>query len=333
MKNKKINLFIDTDPGVDDGLALMVSLLAPQVAVRGISTTYGNHDVDETTNNALGVIDFVHSLMPTSPYNKVPLVKGSTKPLKAPYKPFLGIHGKNMRVGKSWFEKKDLVNRPVEDFIKQTVDKYSDSISIVCLGPLTNLAKFGRKYPNSIKHIKKVVVMGGALFYPGNFNSLVEANFGWDPDAAKIVLNLPFKNIVLVPLNVTEDFQLVADKIKRIKSSSIRAYITKITADYSTYYRKVKKYVIDPSTFKKQYYKAGAIHDVVAMLVALTGSNDFDKEVGNIDIVTNGSYAGQSVLAARGEVGTFQKNRVYYVSRIKKNLFWRRFFKIVNSHE
>jgi purine nucleosidase len=333
MRKKKINLFIDTDPGVDDSLALMLSLLDENASVRGISTTYGNHGVEETTQNARRVIDFLRSLRPNFPNGEAQVVKGSEKPLEASYKPFRGIYSQEIEAAKSWLGENFLVKKPVEDFMNATFQKYSNNISMVCLGPLTNLAKFGRKYPGSLKHIKEVIIMGGALFYPGNFSPLAESNFGWDPDAAKIVLNLPFKKIVLVPLNVTEDFQLVSEKVNLIRSTVLKRYIKTLSASYSNYYRRVKKYYIDPNTFQKKYYRAGAMHDIVAMLVALMTRGHFEKKLGNIEVVSEGPCAGQSVLISRAEHLGLPKNNIYYVSKIKKDNFWRKFFQVLNRYE
>lgn len=331
MLSKKIDLFIDTDPGVDDAVALILALLNKDVEIRGISTVFGNHSVEQTTQNAARIISYINSIKPSG--IDVPLIKGSAKPLKGSYNPFNEIHGKdglgeiNLPHVKYRLEKVS-----AENFINKIVRKYPDRISLLCLGPLTNIAKFILKYPRSVGQLKELVVMGGVFSYPGNFSPLVEANFGRDPEAARIVTRAKFRKITLVPLNVTENFQLTQSKINKLKNKALRETIGKIMENYSSYYRLKKKYILLPGTYHKKIYKAGVIHDVVALLSLLLARKEIETSLVSGEVVTEGPDKGQSFVYNRGEYPESAEQNLYLVKKVSEKVFWKKFFQILNYY-
>lgn len=332
-KKRKLKLLIDTDPGVDDALSLLLALFNSNLSIKGITTTYGNHNLGTTAKNAASIISFANTLIPKGKRTTPPLVKGAKKPLKGLHKPFFKIHGESGIGGFDYPSDYPVKKASVEDFIKENVSSNAGQITILCLGPLTNLARFASKYPEECKKVKKVVISGGAIFYPGNLDPLVEANFGFDPEAAGKVLRAPFEKISLVPLNATEGFELTKEKVDFVKNKKLKKVITKLISSYNDYYKKEKKYTIDPKTLEKNCHSAGVIHDVVALFTLLLDNAQVEKSTVNCRVVEDGPFAGQTYLIPTGEYETKKGEGLNIVKSLDKDKFWKEFFQILNKYE
>ena len=187
-------MIIDTDPGTDDALALLIALNSHEVEVRGITTVGGNANVSDTTRNTLSILDYLGSC--------VKVYRGSANPISGTFKYAYNIHGKN-GLG---------INLPVNTSLEQEksageyiidVSKSDERfVTIVALGPLTNIAKVITSDSSALENIKEIVIMGGAVNVSGNATPFSEFNIHSDPQAAKIVLDsgLP---ITLIGLDVT----------------------------------------------------------------------------------------------------------------------------------
>ena len=177
-----IQLIIDTDPGVDDAIAILMAMAASEIEILGLTTVGGNVPLARATRNAL-------SLLQAASRSDIPVAKGASRPLrgKFAYAPhFHGPGGLSQRLP-------DPANGPVEDgavkFLYDQLTGERGEAVLVALGPLTNLAVLLREHPNALEQAKQIVVMGGAVNTPGNVTPEAEFNFYCDPVAADIVLS------------------------------------------------------------------------------------------------------------------------------------------------
>lgn len=216
---QKTKVIIDTDTGLgtkeadfDDGVALLLALNSPQIDVIGISTVHGNVPVSIGTKNVLRLLHLMGKNIKVAQGAYRPLILDYPEKMKRPDKEIKDV------VQFTASMKDNLVPAFAPQFIVDTANKSKEKIVIVGIGPLTNIALSLIISPGIKEKIKKVIIMGGTTFYPGNVTPAAEFNIWMDPEAAKIVFDsgLP---IVMVGLNVTQkvgftenDFSLLKDK-------------------------------------------------------------------------------------------------------------------------
>jgi purine nucleosidase len=192
----------DTDPGIDDAIALVFQALHPEIELVGITSVFGNSDIDTTTANAL----YLASRF--APH--VPVARGAGSPLRRPTpEPIPHIHGDDALGNIERTGSKDKVEdkRPAHRFIVETVRDDPGQITLLAVGPLTNLARALADYPDIAHMVREVVVMGGAFGYNGalgNVTPAAEANIFADPHAAEAVLGANWNKLSIVGLDVTQ---------------------------------------------------------------------------------------------------------------------------------
>jgi purine nucleosidase len=192
------NLIIDTDPGADDVVALLLALASPdELNVMAITTVAGNVRVDKTSRNARLAREWAGR-------EDVPVYAGAGKPLVRTPIYAENIHGKEGLPGVEVHEpKQGLAKGSAVQYLIDTLNTAAPhSITIAMLGPQTNLALALIQAPEITQGIKEVVVMGGAHFNGGNITPVAEFNLFADPDAAKVVLASGV-TLTYVPLDVT----------------------------------------------------------------------------------------------------------------------------------
>ena len=174
-------VIIDTDPGTDDALAVMMALNSPDLDVLGVTTVGGNATLAHTTRNALRLVEYLG--------RPVPVYRGSARPLKGTFRYayyFHGPAGLGVRLPEpSW------APRPVRapEAVVALGSANRGELVIVALGPLTNVAKALAREPRLTQWTKELVVMGGAVGVPGNVTPFAEFNVYNDPEAANVVLS------------------------------------------------------------------------------------------------------------------------------------------------
>jgi purine nucleosidase len=274
-------VIIDCDPGVDDAMALILAMNYPGFEILGITTVFGNAYVDQTTKNALTIVELSKRI--------IPVYKGADKPLHKPLDaPPDFIHGKdglgntNQPAPKITFQPK-----PAAQFIVDIAKTYPGEVTIIAVGRLTNLAEAIKIDPNVTKNIKEVVLMGGDLHVPGNVNPVAEANVEGDPDAADIVFTAPWK-VTMIGLDVTTRVKLNDDILLRIKNKNKQfgPFLFAITRFYLNFYKTYNHltggfYVHDPSA-----------------VMYLIDSTLFKLTKGPIRVVTNGIAIGETIMPA-----------------------------------
>ena len=285
MNTAKHKVVFDTDPGVDDAMALYYALAHPAIDVVGITTTFGNVTVEQATINALYLTAIAGQ--PT-----IPVTQGVqspwVKPGEAPPAYIHGVDGLGnlpTRVSTG-----NLVDpRSSAQFIVDMARAHPGEITLVAVGPLGNLALALKLEPNLPKLVKQVIIMGGTVLEPGNVSPVAEANIWNDPHAADQVFTAGWK-LAMVGLDVTHQvimpvalFKAIADKQKHIATDVLHHAVGFYANFYSGLYPHVAKI-------------HGCFgHDVLAFIY-LTNPELFTVESGKIRVATDGMAQGQTMM-------------------------------------
>jgi len=197
---RPVPLLIDTDPGVDDALALLLAFNDESHETVGLSITAGNVGLDYTLANALKLVEYCNVNAPVFP--------GAAAPLVAPLTDASAIHGKDGfgDVGLAPAERSAEQEHAARAIIRLS-QEYEGELLLVALGPLTNLALAVKLDPQLPQRIRRLVVMGGAVAARGNITPAAEFNIAWDPEAAHIVFSA-FRKLDLVDWQATMDHAL-----------------------------------------------------------------------------------------------------------------------------
>ena len=189
-------IILDTDPGIDDVLALLLAVISPEIEIEAITAVSGNVGVDQTASNAL---NFLHVLGCTG----ITVAKGSARPLVRNPIDAGYYHGQN-GIGEVVLppSSEKLAEKSAVDLLVQKIMEHPGEITIVAIGPLTNLALALKCEPRIAEAVKEVIIMGGALRSRGNVTPPGEFNIVADPHAAHIVLHAGWP-IRLISLDVT----------------------------------------------------------------------------------------------------------------------------------
>jgi purine nucleosidase len=220
-------ILIDTDPGIDDSLAILLALASPEIQLEGLTVVHGNCSADQGTRNALAVLELAGG-------EQIPVSKGCSLPLVQPSLLAPETHGET---GIGYAQLPEPQKKPIQkhgvDFLIESVLGSPGEISIVAIGPLTNIAMAIRRAPEIVPAIKEIISMGGAIRHPGNTTPLAEYNVYVDPHAAYMVYHagIPF---TLVPLDVTYQCVLTEAHVARLLESD--SPITRFIADSTRFY-------------------------------------------------------------------------------------------------
>jgi purine nucleosidase len=208
---EKHDLIIDTDPGADDVVALLLALASPdELNVLAITTVAGNVRLDKTSRNARLAREWAGR-------EEVPVYAGASKPLVRTPIYAENMHGKEGLPGVAVHEPKvGMAKGNAVDYLIETLSTAAPhSITLAMLGPQTNLALALMQAPEITQGIKEVVVMGGAHFNGGNMTPVAEFNIYADPHAAQAVLASGVK-LTYIPLDVTHKILTSEQRLKQI---------------------------------------------------------------------------------------------------------------------
>ncbi len=203
---------IDTDPGIDDALALMLALRSPECRVELLTTVAGNVPVAVGTANARRLLALINP--PQWPV----LAQGAARPLRRPLQTATFVHGDDGLGGLSQLchtnghpvypvPEQPPVQQQAARRLVRLVQQYGPDLTVIALGPLTNLARAIQLAPTTMHTLGRMVIMGGAIGVPGNISPTAEFNIFVDPHAADIVLRSGIP-ITLVPLDVTHQVRV-----------------------------------------------------------------------------------------------------------------------------
>lgn len=224
-------IIIDTDPGIDDSLAILLALASPEVQLEGLTVIHGNSSTKQGTINALSVLELANA-------GHIPVARGCELPLVQPSLLAPETHG---NTGLGYAQLPDPQSRPIAqsgcDFLIEQIMSNPGEITVVAVGPLTNIALAIRQDPRIVQAVKELFIMGGALRHEGNTTPLAEFNTYVDPHAAYIVFHSGMP-ITLTPLDVTYQCILLANDVERIKQavSEIPQFIEDSTRFYMEFH-------------------------------------------------------------------------------------------------
>jgi purine nucleosidase len=210
-------IIIDTDPGQDDAVAILLALASPELDVLGLTAVAGNVPLHLTQKNAMKICELAGK-----PDTKV--FSGAIRPLVRQLVTAEEVHGKTGLNGPDLPEPTmKLQDQHAVDFIVETIMREPPATVTLCpLGPLTNIALAMSREPRIVPRIQEIVLMGGGLFEGGNVTPTAEFNIYVDPHAADIVLRCGAP-IVMMPLDVTHKALTTARRI-----AALRALGTKV---------------------------------------------------------------------------------------------------------
>lgn len=198
---QRIPIILDVDTGIDDAAAISLALHSPDAELLSVSTVAGNTTIENATRNTLDVLDLLGA-------TGVPVYQGASRPLVRELVTAAHAHGNNGVGGAELKHSK----RPVGDrrgpaSIVAHAQERPGEVTLVCLGPLTNLAIALNVEPGLPKLLKRLVIMGGAFWTPGNIKPHRHAEFNIyvDPEAAQQVFSAGFPELYAVGLDVTHE--------------------------------------------------------------------------------------------------------------------------------
>ena len=201
-------VIIDVDPGVDDALALLMATASRELEILGVTVVSGNVPLDTGTRNALDALFFAGA-------GDVRVFRGADRPLVREPVHTREVHGER-GLGSAELLRSDAPAE--ENAVGFLVDRIAPDVSVIAVGPLTNLAKAERECPGLLARAREIVVMGGAIRAPGNSSPGAEYNFFADPHAAREVVAAN-ANLTLVPLDVTYQVGVPAGAIASLEES------------------------------------------------------------------------------------------------------------------
>lgn len=225
---KKIPLIIDCDPGVDDALAIILANSIEGIDIKAITTVSGNARIEYTTRNALLIAELLDL--------DCIIAKGAEEPLVKPLLAGTNIHGHDglggcVKLFPNEIRKK-LSKENAVTVMRDILINSDEKISIVAVGPLTNIAMLLKVYPEVKEKIEQISVMGGAIDN-GNITACSEFNFYADPEAASIVFNSGVP-LIMAGLNLTNNATLTEEELKEMKAIKTRLadIVVQMTSGY-----------------------------------------------------------------------------------------------------
>jgi inosine-uridine nucleoside N-ribohydrolase len=281
-------VIFDTDPGIDDAMALLFLNALPEIDLIGITTTFGNAAVETTTRNALYLTERFGIA--------APVASGAPNPFVGTYGPApVTIHGKN---GLGDIPLPDRLTRradprPAARFLIDSIRAHPGEVTLVAVGSLNNLARALREDPGIASLTRQVIIMGGAIGYGGilgNVTPAAEANIWDDPTAADEVFGAAWP-LTAVGLDVTEKVEMSRDYLDALRRDGGEAgqFIWDITRLYEKFHHDSGV----PNIF---------VHDASAVAY-LARPDLFKTRSGPVRVATEGLAFGETIQKPAGRSG------------------------------
>jgi purine nucleosidase/pyrimidine-specific ribonucleoside hydrolase len=225
-----IPVLIDSDPGQDDAIALLLALASPELELLGVTTVAGNQTLEKTTANALKVLELAGR-------HDVPVAAGAERPLVRDLVVAADAHGETGLDGPDLPPPR---GRPVAqhavDFLAERLLAADRPLTLVPLGPLTNVALLLARHPEAARRLDRIVLMGGAIA-EGNMTPSAEFNVWVDPEAASRVFASGL-DVTMIGLDVTNQAVLTAEHADRLRRTGrVGAAVAGMLDFYGDFYR------------------------------------------------------------------------------------------------
>jgi purine nucleosidase len=208
-------IIIDCDPGIDDAVAICTALFDPRIDVLAITPTAGTVEAAQATTNVTAIV----TQLDPPRYPRI----GKAQPTEGAAVMDDGhLHGSDGLGGCNFEPSGRQHQTPSEKVIGELLHQFPNEVTLVCLGPLTNLARLCRRDPNAVQLMNNVVISGGSVSRPGNASPIAERNMFFDPEsAAEVFASATTKS--LVPLDVTEEVRFGVELLEQLPSKFTRA--------------------------------------------------------------------------------------------------------------
>ena len=308
MQNKE-KVIIDTDPGHDDMLAMLLMLAVPKVDVLAITTVAGNSTIQNVTNNARYTLDLAGE-------SDVPLFSGAEKPLLRD-QILADVHGESGLDGASIEKQEQLSGLAVQKILEIVRDNPHET-SLLILGPQTNIAQAIQQDPDTMRLAKEFVIMGGAFNVPGNKNRVAEFNVCVDPEAAAAVAEFPIPK-TYVPLDVCNEIQIPLEAFEKIENEAIRS---KLLSALEPYVSNIQK---------SEFSTRGALmYDVLAAYHMINPEVCETEDVALV-VETKGEYTSGMTLVDRRSFSKKEPSNATIVTHIPEQQFIDDYLAILNN--
>ena len=270
-------IIIDTDPGIDDAMALHFAFADARLEVMGLTTVFGNVFIEQATRNALFLVE-------QAAYS-ADVAGGASYPLNmAMNPPSHHVHGAEGMGALAAVTPAGMADpRPAHIYLSETCRAHSGDIILCPVGPLTNIAALLDYDPDITKHVKKVVIMGGTVFHRGNVTPFAEANVWNDPHAADAVFAADWQ-VEMIGLDVTQQISCNAADFADVSvdSPDIGGFLSDISGFYMDFYEGVLG------------HHACLIHDPAA-IIAITDPHYFTFDDIPLRVITEGTQVGATI--------------------------------------
>ncbi|MFZ0541586.1 MAG: nucleoside hydrolase [Candidatus Sulfotelmatobacter sp.] len=279
-------VIIDTDPGTDDAMAIILALNSPEFKVEALTVVPGNVEAWQGLENALKIVSLADRC-------DVMVAGGAQHPLNQKLITAQYWHGKNGLANVELPASKCKADpRFGPDLIIEMIHKYPHEITLIPIGPLTNIALAVSKDPSIAALVKDIVIMGGSIS-GGNVNGAAEANIYNDPEAAQIVFNAGWM-VTMVGSDVGERTLITRKYLGELQSSH---------GPQSDFISKIADFYLTRS--EKSGYNGAAMYDPLAVGIALDPTLGTLKEM-HVDVETRGEFTRGETVANR--MGSDEKN-------------------------
>lgn len=267
---KKIPIILDGDPGHDDAIAWVLANACPELEILAVTSCCGNQTLEKTTYNAGRVMSLIGLDVPLAKGREVPLL---ADPIIAPT-----VHGVTGLDGPDLPEpKKEPVAKGAAHLIAECVEQSEEPVVLVPTGPLTNIAAFILLYPELIKKIQHIYLMGGGIAH-GNWTPAAEFNILVDPEAADIVFRSGIP-ITMAGLDVTEKALVYPEDFERI--GAVGNEVAKVTAGWLRFFYQFHQTL---------GYRGAPVHDAVAV-AAIVKPELMQFHEMYVEVETKGDYS------------------------------------------
>ena len=282
-------VILDVDPGIDDAMAICIALFDPSIEVVAITAVGGNVAPDQATRNVQAIVE---QLDPP----RLPRLGAASPPengLPVDARHLFGVDG----LGNAGFNVAELLSpHPSEKIICDAVRADPNAVTIVALGPLTNLARAFQRDPELASLVGEIVIMGGAVSGPGNITPAAEFNIYCDPQSARAVFR-SLSTKTLIPLDITNRIVLSFDLFNKLpdESTAVGRFLQKILPPAFRAYR-------------QQFGLEGIhVHDSVALMAMLHPKLFTTKEMGG-DVETVGELTMGTTVFDRRPMPAWRSN-------------------------
>lgn len=289
-------ILLDVDTGSDDAVAIMAAALSPEIQVEAVCSVAGNKDIDKTTENTLRVLELLEADIPVYRGCAQPLVKFLNNDRMPPNKTNIKgeVDGEVVQMHADYLDLPEAsiheMNIPAPVFYMNALRKIEEPITIVAVGPLTNIAMAFMLDPEIVNKIKQIIVMGGG-YQVANVTPTAEFNIWFDPEAAQRVLNSGVK-MVFVPLDATHAACVSNTDCKRLREIGTKA--SRFAAEL------IEQRILAHNAFQPlSVPDSAAVHDALAVCSLIDPSVLKDLRHVHCDIGFSDYAEGQTVIDPR----------------------------------